>query len=601
MATFAPRDDGLFNVTLDNGVTLPMPLSEAQLMGAGASPVAPPAPEPQLYSDAGAPPEPGPDMRTADLSGQVGMSLMPQPAPQQPAMVPIPPQQAPPEPGSMLAPQQAKPRELERPRPVGTPHGAPGAPGQPQQQGQGLAEDPLVQAVVMQNLGGGGGPAVRVPARDVRASFQVKPGKPLPEGYLEREAELGQKEDRAVSDTAEALYRGRAGEQQLMEKRTLDMQRDIDAQQAQRARTDEQLARAAYTIRERQMDAENVKDIDPNRWVKKNTFAAIMGVVGMALLEAAKAGGGGGNMAKDLLTEAIESDIASQREHYARAKDKVGEARNVYAELVAVHGSPQRAEEELRLRMEALADKQLQLQAHKTGSEQIIINAEAQLAQNRLQREQRWLELTRSTQADVVENYQHQPARVVGGGGRRDIGKALSAGAQAAKDLKEIRGGGKLSPAEQRVMETQYGRVVVVEGKKFYAPDEKRAKEYQGVVDVLPQLTHNMTRQREIIRKGAQSATPGDRAELGALTQRNKMLMKQLETLGAITAADQELVSPLVGEGAEKILSLDSSTERVLDAALEHARMRMNAAQRNIFYEPELNTPLAAPPPPSVR
>jgi hypothetical protein len=458
--------------------------------------------------------------------------------------------------------------------------------------------DPLVEQVVANELRGSG-PGRRVPAQDIRASYQRKLGKPLPSGFVAGEEERGLESDLAVTRGANALYDSRQKEQMAVESRILDEEKALDQKRTERARIDEQLAHASYAVRERQMDAENAKDFDADRYFKRNTGARVLGAIAVALGEFGRAlTGSNTNIAKEILDDAINRDILEQKEEYARARDSLGDARNAYADLIAVHGSPQRAEEELRLRMEAIADKRLALAAHKTGSEEIIANATMQLAQNREERAMRWLQLEQSTQADVVENYQHRPAHTLGGGGGSLL-KSLKAGAEAAKALDDIRGGGSKLPPQ--VQEKQYGRVVIHEGQKFYAPDAARAKEYQGVVDVFPQLRHNIQRQREIIAAGPQSLTPGDRAELQAITQRNKMLMKQLETLGAITASDQELVSPLVGEDSERFWKLDSSTARTLDAAEEHARMRLNAAQRNMFHEPELNTPLAAPPPASVR
>lgn len=230
MASFAPRPDGLFNVTLDNGMVLPMPLSEEQLRGAGASPAGAP---PSLYADAGAPPMPGPDMRTADLGAGLGGPpnaglVQSMNAQDTAASAPAPPGAGihglPMQPGSAPSnfdrfasvPNPGASRELVRPRPPMPQGSAQSAPGE-----QGRPPDPLVEQVVAQSLRGSG-PGAYVPERDVRASYQMKLGKPLPPGQLEREQRLGTEADQAMLEGTQGVLDARALERQEMQKRALE-------------------------------------------------------------------------------------------------------------------------------------------------------------------------------------------------------------------------------------------------------------------------------------------------------------------------------------------------------------------------------------------
>jgi hypothetical protein len=104
------------------------------------------------------------------------------------------------------------------------------------------------------------------------------------------------------------------------------------ARRATQARREEQ----AYQSISRAADEVTAKQYDPDRYFKQRgpgavvlaSLAVAMGELGRGLQRT-----GGPNTALQVVNDAIERDLAAQREEYARAKDKLSLTSNAYAQL----------------------------------------------------------------------------------------------------------------------------------------------------------------------------------------------------------------------------------------------------------------------------
>lgn len=437
---YRPRPDGLFDVDIPGGGTVPMSLSEAQLQGAGLSPLA------------AAPPMPaGPDPRLAlagtggapGMTSPAGMSVAPPAAPM--SAMPATPSAGMGGAGGMGgAPNMggAGPVQVSRADNLAGTTGAPAAEGmremyQPppepseagaQRRGRELpattdVPDPyeyttptrLPQPRV-----------VRSPAKDVRAGWTHETGTPISgeqKKAIERpgvEADIG---------TAQAVQESTQIQQDVLQRREeqlLDQQEELEQRRAERAKVDSQIESRRHEVD--RWESERRSSLNPtaeNFWKDQPAKASVVAATSiLANVFGGYAEGLSGatkNPARGMLEQATERWIQDQKEKHDRLASNKQGAENAYTEALKRYGSPEEAELGMRIEAMAIEDAMLENNLKKAGLWERNADAGQMLAERQQQREMLKVELDKMARGRIVEQWRHIPAsaQVVGGGAQK--------------------------------------------------------------------------------------------------------------------------------------------------------------------------------------
>lgn len=282
------------------------------------------------------------------------------------------------------------------------------------------------------------GRVMKIKGGDVRAAFTRKPGMPLPEGHEEERQLTDNAQDIALLQGANAQLDAGQVQRAMFaerEKRLLEQEDQVAAQQAKRARIDQEIAQRHQRVQEREAEAEQLAGKPTTVaafWEDRGVAAQILGAIAVGLGASSQALGGGENAALRMQEKAIDAWVQDKRAKYEASRDRVSDAKGAYADALEQWGTPEAAEEDLRMRAHAVADAQFavmaQRAAQQSGDAELMAGVQAELANRRQARLDRKLELQKRLSGEVIEQWQNVPDRYVqfGGGSKpKDIDRMV--------------------------------------------------------------------------------------------------------------------------------------------------------------------------------
>lgn len=409
------------------------------------------------------------------------------------------------------------------------------------------------------------------------------------EEAVARQGELNAEEGRlahfSAEDDVDAAHRRKV--EQAAQLGQFQMQREEQAQQLERREADYQ-----NLVQESKVDPDVF-------WTRRNTGEKIMTAIGGFLM-----GLGGG---ADQFIRMVEGE----REHAQEERDKeVGAARDRLQDFRERTYSPQAAdafEDAVRARIVA---EDLRMMSAESAEAGLRIRGEQEAAKMEAYAAERELEAKRAEAGAIAEKIQVVPRHIAGGsaGGYPAVAAYLRklgySPEQSAEYMSKVnvpgagfglpQGGAKLSPeAELNITKDERDRRVrLPDGTVVWATNKDRADKAQLQINATTELERNYARQRAILAKSGSSISPSDRAEYNQIAQRNTLLLKESEDLGAVTEADAHMVNPITGAGGEKLLSFTATTLRMLDGAEQHAGMRSRNAKAQLYTDAAAMQPL---------
>lgn len=321
------------------------------------------------------------------------------------------------------------------------------------------------------------------------------------------------------------------------------------------------------------------KGTDPNAWDKAGGIGRLLAVIASSVGGYASGMTGMANPGMQMLQAAQRDSIDAQKEEIRLAEQRGDVADNLYQKaLDEFGGDPVAAENMVNLAEAQAMANTLQGQIDTAQDDVLRAGLSAQLADVNAQIAQHRAAMDGQL-AQVADQY-----------GAMSAPDPLDRALKVAQ-LNKLLGDGDSQDSRQEKLYRE-SQVILPDGSRAWAKDAKAADAAQGIIDVQPQIEENMSRLLELSGTTGRGASPELRAEIGALVQSNKMLMKQLEQLGAITSADQELISPLTGGDVGSFMSLSSSQKKALEVAIRHVNRRVQAAHHNLYKDPQLSSPL---------
>lgn len=428
----------------------------------------------------------------------------------------------------------------------------------------------------------------------------------------EQQAQVGEttqrlgdyREDAARRRQSEMEYEATALEQAHLADREalVAQQEDVAMRQARQNERNQMLQTLGQKINESRTAAENATaPTSDNFWKEKGAVGSLLAGIGIVIGGYLQGKTGGQNPALELVKGQISQYVADRKEEYALLEGKVGAAESEYGRMLQLWGDPETAEHMLRVEKTGLVAALAKNRAEQVGTTAYKQAAATFLDDWRAEQDQAALQAMTSGGAKIEEEYQTIPGRA-GGVVRPDPLKAMEDAARFRKAYVAATGQEPPPQLSGEAAEKQLARKVrLPEGDIVWAKDPASATGYQGVLDSFSGLQANFARQRELIEKTGKSGDPAIRQELQGLVQSNKLYLKNLEQLGAITSADQELVSPLVGERAETFFKFDTASKAALETAERHARQRVDATRKNLYQDSQITKPIEAARPSSFQ
>lgn len=531
----------------------------------------------------------------ADVPGFTGQESYARPEAERPAMPAAP--LAAPTAGGLIT------RETARAAPVA----AGGIPGP-------APTDPFAGAVVQESLlrQFKGAPAAvqKIPEADILQGYTQGGAVPLTEeqraslvsGFTaQQQANLAGIEAAKAADAQEALRHRAAADEATRANREFQ-QRQLDAQKAVEA----QRQRIGNI-----MGAARDEKINPDRIWEGRTGARIVASIAMALGEYGRAlTKSDRNLAAELVQKAVNDDIDAQRSAIESARASrmdLAHTQELLLGALQQHvADPVSAENLSRAYQLQAAQSELARQAASMKipmEDQRVRELNAALEQ---QKAQLLGEVDAREAGQIQSTYRHQTAatRVVGGGGGEpaawkwfhsryptasynDFVAAWSKGQTPSGTTKDE------TPTEWRARQDAIQRQIrLPDGSIAYATQAKGAEETQKQINAVEQLRQNFSSLREIAGRAGKSLSATDRAAVRTIAQSNKLLMKEAEKLGAITQADQELVSPLAGEEIAAVTSFDAAQATAIEEAERHFTRRVDKSVENLYRDPAATEPV---------
>ncbi len=420
-----------------------------------------------------------------------------------------------------------------------------------------------------------------------------------PEEKEQREKDMGQL--RKVNEAA-AAHADAAAEETIASaeerradavERAFQARLRVDDEQDKRRMIDE-----AWNSKRAQLqgeiDAVTNQKVDPQR-LFSGAAGAVNGIIGALSVGLGAFGAtlsGGPNYAEQAIDAAIQRDIDAQEDQIHRLGAK---ANNAMADMMRQY--------DLSVEESREAVKQAQLQFAQATADKLAATGPEQARLQADQFKSGLLEKQLASQAALAETYKGRqsrqyamvdPQRAIAGGRRQLTAKEIIEAAKAGQEYNRALGieGADTSPEAinsklKRQTDVLERRVTLDNGGFAWATSKERADKAQGQIDATAQYKKNVTRQREILNKTGDSIDPEMRDEYNTLAAANTALQKQIEDLGAITSADQELVAPLTGVGGQDLARFKAGVLAASKVAEQHADFRFRSAQKQLFSEPE--------------
>lgn len=406
-----------------------------------------------------------------------------------------------------------------------------------------------------------------------------------------QQAQLLEKADISDQDARNAYMQGRGY--------AAEVASIADEQEQRRKVIDDRIGELDRLIEQRSKLQSSYAERNPVRDMSMWTRISIgIGAAGQALA-------GGENAALSLAMRQIDADMANQRNQVDSLGLEIASKRTLLGDMLQKFRDPSAADHATRAAMLGLYESGYRAQAAKEKSAELrgaMLSAADALA---MQREQEKLASLTGEHNTLMK---WRPASVVGGGiaGLQKFAKdfALTPEQQRQLMLSAARGdndqvmrviGDAISGTgtglsnEQRLTSTweQERRVRLpnaMGGGVAYAKDKERATTLQTKLDAVEALNTNFAEMERILRRPTQLISADDRDRLNILAQRNMLLAKEGEGLGAITEADQTMVGPVILQGIENFSIADRMKR--LDAARNHFNTRARDARRQLWSDP---------------
>jgi hypothetical protein len=407
---YSLRPDGLYDVSLPGGATVPMSLTEAQLQEAGHQPEGaggvPGLGAPSAVGGAPGMPAPSPAGGAPQAPSASTPSSVAQPSAQ--------PGNLPPLRSDVIADFERNPNlsPAEKEAEVAK---LSASPGQARTK-TGAADLIPVSAGAGQKPTGAASSGIRrIPGKDVRASFTVQPGTPVDD---EIKGDMADTRPEDATLNAATVADMRDQQQQDYEKLLLDRQKELDVERARRAQVDAKLQAKTELIDKRDQEAEKLtpqtaKDV----WENRGAFAQVMSALQITLggyLQGMQ--GGQRNPGLDMVNESIQNEVADQRKRYEQALARGQVARNDYAKAIELYGSPEAAEQDMTMRRLAIAESIVKNRGQAIGTQEYLGAAAQTAAELKQQRAQIKLRLNEYERGKTVqENWVHTADQYVGG------------------------------------------------------------------------------------------------------------------------------------------------------------------------------------------
>lgn len=575
---FAQRPDGLYDVTLDGGLTLPMGLTEEQLRAAGHEPLAPnpsvPLPPNAVAGPGGAPTEGLDAPPPASFFQQQSAAPLPSIAEQQGAHGAAPPVAAP-APIAPAGPPAPRPAKGSHETPRNVPNAAGGqVPGYSAAELDDMSEpeaalkpDELV-AYEPEARGTGGAPAAPTasPARGGGGAGgsrlpkdQVLPG-------LKSEIENDRRPDQYLEGAFTRFY-GQEDDRLRREEELESRRKDLEGQQLQRAVVDAEIRRKQKIAEQREAEAEKLRPQTAKEiWADRGTAAQIgaallIGLGGYAQGLVAARGGRLDNAALQMIQGGIDQEIQSQRARFEDALAKGKRADNDYEKALAIYGSPEAAALDLKVRQYALTDALNKTRAEQIGSQEALDNAIGISQGLRIEREKAKQELF-----ELERNKALMAARAAAGDGGQAAALARQGIIKIGKDFYTVdKRSGQFVPLD---------KAAELATKARGGPTAQKADSVVATIDVLGQRMRGKPAGHEvfspenqnIVTRGVRSAinsVAGDRTVLPG----NEKQRKEAELFDQIRNDLMSQTSVINGQGAMS----DAESKRA-EASLGRAR-----------------------------
>lgn len=575
---YAMRADGLADVHLPDGSVMPMALSPEQLEAMGHSPIA----------DAAARPDMGPDERTASVASPFGVKVQRGGEQQLADFVPpgggvpfgkgvsdkfagvrvrlgdsstpaTPPgveelarrQSASKEAADVEAMSPAK-REAYFARKDAKGSAGPAA-GQPElaehsapRGGGGTTDAPSdsseltpeeLARIAAEGSSGGGPVRSQQYLKERKEKYTAMGAVPaeLSADITRRQNEL----DAQAQSNLDSSSQGRYLANMTREQNLSQQQADLEDARQQREAVNARLSKLQQTRDARELEVANMKAPDMHGyWKDKGIASEIMTGISIALGGYLQGMRGGDNPGLTMANQAIDRWFSSQKDAYERSSGKLNSADSEYAKALALYGTPELAEAELKARAGAIRDGMGASQAERLGIGMDVADKQLNLQQSALAREAARAQWYQQAGAKAVEDT--IATRQVGGSGGETYSKFLARAAADAENKRKIfpKAGGD----DKRAVRFSDGSI-------RYATDPRAARQAQKEVEGASSAIDDISRLQQL-GKDAGSRVWGEDERGQAEALANSMVFKIHDAFGVTTfqQATKDIIHDMTGD-----------------------------------------------------
>lgn len=601
--TYRERPDGLMDVTIKSGQTIPVALTRKVLEAQSYAEAPRTGPDMRLAQADAAPTEQGPQMDAGSFVpkqwGKPPEPSAPPPATDASDFVPREwkgptPVPAPYPSGLDGRGEPVTPQQLAPPRPAGsrdpsslTPAAGPQQPVQARSASSGPASfDATGLAEYAAYLDEDrGSPGVYVPGGDQRTSYQVRQGKSPSKDALEEQADAEVQQRLAMQTQTDLASERARQEANLLRQRNDAEERALAEQEKENAKRKGEYEQRLRMLDQRVTEVESMK-VDPNR-----IFSGPLGTAGKIIAAIGIAIGGsrrGGNPALQIQNEIIERDIAAQKEQIANAREGLRLRSNALAQAMELYGDPVTAEKDLRLRMTAFADAKMREMVAKSGDQELQARLQEEFAKRDAARAQQRAELEMQLQPDVVEQYQYLAPRVVGG--RRPLDPL-----EKAERLARYRNASETAQGTNRPHTSGEAANKRLVGDRQLALDDGRVVWFSdAATKVKAQDSYNLRRNlatqvqklKEILAKPAHSLSPAERADYESTVIGAQHLFAKGLEMGALQEHEEKRLNAALPREGAKLTSYEPSTLRAFDAVIGSLQTNQGSWLNQAYTDP---------------
>lgn len=423
------------------------------------------------------------------------------------------------------------------------------------------------------------GRVVKIPGGDVRTSFTRKPGTVLPEGYEEEQADIDRQSDLAYLGGVNAQLEAGQVQRAMYQEREMELQRrdvEIEKERIRRVKIDQEIQRRQSVIDRREAEAEQMGKQPATVaafWEERGPMAQLMGMIGVALGAGAQGLGAPENPALRMQEKMIDTWVQDRREQYERGRDRVDDAKGAYADALKQWGTPEAAEQDLRMRAHAAADSWFELMAgraaQQSGDAKMMTAVQAEMANRRQIRLDRKLEMQKLQAGEVIEQWQNRPDQYLQFGG-----------AAKPKDIDRM--------------------VRLPNGEYAWARTESQAKEAQGKIAANAAVTDATARIVQL-RNTPESRLPltERRAQIQTAASDLFIALKEGANLGALDKGALEFKEKWTGNPEE--LLTPGSDARLREIGRGATKKIQDTARYYLHADPDAVNPITGGRPQSAR